>query len=426
MAGREDDIELAPEGGGAPEGVPLPGEAPVVDPPLTADEEAEIGREGALYGRILIYLMGVEGNAFSPTQKDAFFNLALGVGLTDAIARFHPTVMDPTTAIDLADLPPEMLLFSNVIKAMKEEADTQADLLAQTQASLRDATARVVAFAATPTIIPATPLSPLVSINPSPSTRRRSGVISGSGFGPSLVSSTFMGPPSGPPFLPPSSLPPDPSTSILPVAAVPPFWEDRMGALEEAVMSFRGMNRSSFIPHDGVELIACPIMGSNTNMTKCMKSIRSFLGSEKFGTEDVGKGSHSPLKNILPVIKRLIEQEKLDGPSAFLCLMAVLKGDLHHVVSNQMNEKKDFCDAWKHIQLLSHGSYSRQGIKKEIKKLVSTHPEVISATLARLQILYKQLYQHIADPVRRNSSISSGLIEKVWQIISDFFPQAFG
>ena len=63
---------------------------------LNDNEVQQVFGQGGLFGDICTYLSGGGGINMTADQKNAFLHLALGIGLPDAVARFHPNVgVDP-------------------------------------------------------------------------------------------------------------------------------------------------------------------------------------------------------------------------------------------------------------------------------------------------------------------------------------------
>ena len=355
---------------------------------LTPEEELLVTSTSERVNSLLDYLLSEEADTFTDAQKDAFFYLGCALGLQETLQRFHPSVSDPCLEADIDTVSRSLLIFSNFVRSRNDAIQAAA-----ISAAVSAATA--------------------AANNPGPAQAAAPGGRRSTLGGPFLppLSSTLANPASG------SASAPNVTTDI----------HSRLNLLESQFQAAgRMMNRSSFIPSqdDSDQLIGAPALGTGGTATNAIKAIRILMGHDKFSLEDVKLGS-SQLKNLLPMVAQVIEDNKLNEANAYMCFLSILKGDLYTILSNQMQEKKPFSDSWRYVQLMAQGVYSREGIEKEIKKLLTTMPTSASQTFSRLQILYKNLYQHMVDPTKRAIVISTKLVEDINRVIAAFYPAAY-
>ena len=340
---------------------------------LNDNEVQQVFGQGGLFGDICTYLSGGGGINMTADQKNAFLHLALGIGLPDAVARFHPNVgVDPLHHCHI-------------------------ETIADAARVFRDPP--VIAAPVAPVVAPAAALAVIAP----PDARRTT-------FGHPVASSTFDYP------LAPLSGPADPDVSAALL--------HRLTVLEDQVKINNKMNRSSFIPNydESDFLIAPPSLGSSTSAAAAVKSLKVLFGQEKYSLDDP---ECTPLRNVLPLVSQIIESHKLNGSNSYLCLLSILKGDLNTVVNNYMADSKPFHDIWRHIQLMSQGTYSRESVEKEIRKLVNTKPVSVSQTFSRLQNLYKKLYQYVQDTSVRAAIINNRITEDIYKIVAHFYPSSY-
>ena len=329
------------------------------------------------FGDTLAYLSGPECAGMSSAQKNAFLHISLGVTLEVAKANYHPSNgYDPIDFVNPDTLLGEARIFSTPIPS--------------------------------PGIPP--PIDPVVTVQ-QPATAVQAPRRSSFGF--PLASSTHMGAGSLLAPLPPTANPSDASAALI----------LRLGSVETQLRDLNKMNKSSFVPsyEESDFLIPPPILGTKQTAPAAIKSLRILIGTDRFCLDD---SSCASLRNLLPLVSQVITTNNLDERSSYLCLMAILKGDINTTIGNLLNDERPFLHAWKHLQLLGQGVYSREQIEREIRKLVNTRPTSISLTFSRLQILYKKLYQHIDEPFTRAAMIRTSIIEDIYKIISSFYPSS--
>ena len=359
---------------------------PEMDPEIAraSADAAEVGASimtaATNFGDALTFLNGPDCANMTSAQKNAFLHIALGVGLTEASARYHPSQgYDPCTFINT----------DSIIE-----------------------TARL--FSSPPPTPPPAPVDPVVTVQQPATTNpghRRST------FGFPLASSTRL------------STGADMATRMAPTEP-PPLTDmshallSRIDVLETRMQNLNKGNKSSFIPdyEDSDFLIAPPKLGSKATAPVAVKALKVLVGHDRFCLDDP---NCTPLRNLLPLVSQSIENASLNEASAYLCLLAILKGDINTIIGNYWSEGKPFLDAWRHLQLMGQGIYSRDQVEREIRKLVSTRPTSVSQTFSRLQILYKKLYQYIQDPYKRAAIISTSLVEDILKIISSYYPSSY-
>ena len=338
---------------------------------------ARITTVGANFGDTLTYLEGPECATMSNAAKNAFLHIALGVGLEEAKARYHPSAgYDPLMFVNADTLREEARIFRTPIPSPG---------------------------------IPL-PLDPVIMVQQPPAAVP---VPRRSSYGYPLASSTHIGTGSLLAPLLPIVGSTDASAALI----------LRLGSVETQLRDLNKINKSSFVPsyEDSDFLILPPTLGLKSTAPAAIKSLRILIGTDRFCLDDPSCAS---LRNLLPLVSSVITANGLDERSSYLCLMAILKGDINSTIGNLLSDDRPFLHAWKHLQLLGQGVYSREQIERDIRKLVNTRPTSISLTFSRLQILYKKLYQHIDEPFTRAAMIRTSIIEDIYKIISAFFPSS--
>ena len=197
-----------------------------------------------------------------------------------------------------------------------------------------------------------------------------------------------------------------------------------MSEIEDLVkISIKG-NQTSLIPmFDGNHsLIPPPRLGSNDNVASVVKNLRVLTNNERYCLE---VPDCTPLKHLLPYVQQAITSNKLNSRGAFLCLLAILRGDLHNLISQIMLDQGTFEEAWKRTQIASQGSYSRESCDKEIRKLLGTKPTSLSTTFTKLQLLYTKQYQYIQDQTTRDVFINTKIVEDIYKIINTYYSTSY-
>lgn len=352
--GDTDDIDIAADDQGQ--------DINVFPVPLDARESVDVLRTGVNFADTLNYLRGAGGVGLSADQKNAFFHLSLGVGLSEAQSRFHPSVgVDPCSFLTTTSI-------ANVARIFDDPPSASG--------------------------------TPVVSADPA--------LINPVARGPRVLS-----------FAPRATAP----ATTVPIPDYATMLMDRLDRMEKQLDAANRMNKSTFLSEEGSDfLIPPPKLGKSGSAASAVKALKVLISTEKYSLDDA---NCTPLRNLLPLVAGIIEQHKLNEYNAYFCVLNILKGDLSVVLSDLMNEKRPFAEAWRHIQLMAQGTYSRADVEKDIKKLVNTRPSSVSLTFSRLQLLYKKLYQYIMDPVKRATIVNTKVVEDIFKIISTFYPSSY-
>ena len=131
-------------------------------------------------------------------------------------------------------------------------------------------------------------------------------------------------------------------------------------------------NKSDLLPgydHDDY-LVAPPVLGDEDRLCdgalSALKILNEWIGNDQFCLEDLNS---PPLRNMLPIVAKIITKHKLNDANAYLCLLRTLKGDLHVNVSYDMVDKAPFHDCWRMVQVLANSNFiencRRKGDRKD-------------------------------------------------------------
>ena len=119
------------------------------------------------------------------------------------------------------------------------------------------------------------------------------------------------------------------------------------------------------------QLVPCPRLGTKSNTAIAVKNLKVLYGNDKFSNDDpLGP----PIRGLLLLVADSIEKNGLNSASSFLCLITMLKGDLHSLVSSFSVEGMPFAKAWEFLQINAASAYSRDQCEKDIAKHMKTKP----------------------------------------------------
>ena len=385
---------------------PPPQQPPPQQPPPNIDDlfsrdEAEAGDAvGVNSSAAINYLNSPEASAFTDHQKDAFFYLCIAHGLEPTAARFAPGLVDPASVVSVARLRASGFMFTDINRLLHLQA----------------------AQAAVPP--PVEDPVPAIASGAAPTSGRRLSIPSGSVASPLMSSTRISGPPARAPFTV-HTLPAATHATRSPAVADEDDFRSRLEAIEAKYASTS--MRNSLLPgqDDSDHLISAPKLGSNDNIAAAQKNLKACGNFERFSLDDVMKHGSTNFQSLLPVVKKQIENQKLDEETAYMLFQNILKGDLQSILNAKQREGEPFEDAWRSIQLLAHGAFDRTALEKELNKLLTVAPSSVAATFSRISILIGNMHQHIADVERRGHCITYLTLKSIKSLLHNFYPHHY-
>ena len=192
---------------------------------LTDDETIAVGQRGREIADIFLYIRGPECDGLTIAQKNAFYSLALTLGLDRAIASFHPGVgIYPDDLVDMSALENEAMPFLDEPPPLSPVPPVAA---------------RHVGFVPIQVANPIRPdpLAPLAVVNPPP------------------------------------------------VLAAPPAANADLSALLQRLAALE--NNQTDRRDESVQLVPCPPFGTGTSTTLAVKNLKILYGTEKYSSEDM-------------------------------------------------------------------------------------------------------------------------------------------